>query len=141
MSVRTALTIAGLIGALSAGVAIGAAHGSTETSPAPSVAVQAVQEQEAAPATYLGENDPIVPLQCGVNLNCAGVDQMRAAQAAKSAKHAKSTSSKTVKTSSSSNGASSTTVTTKSPAGSSTVAKSRTAKGVTTTSRSTTVSK
>lgn len=138
MSVRTALTIAGLIGALSAGVAIGAAHGSTATSPAPIVAVQAVQGQEAAPATYLGENDPIVPLVCGVNLNCSEVDRQRAAHA-KPAK--KSGNSQTVKTSRSSNGASSTSVTTKSPAGSSTVTKSRTAKGVTTTSRSVTVSK
>ena len=140
MSIRTALTIAGLIGALSAGVAIGAAHGSTDTGPAPSAAVAPVQEQDDAPAQYLGENDPIVPLVCGVNLDCSTVDQMHAAQA-KPVKAKKPTSSRTVKSSRSSNGASSATVTTKSPAGSSTVTKSRTAKGVTTTSRSATTKK
>lgn len=84
-----------------------------------------------------GADEPIVPLVCGVNLDCSDVDRQRAAQV-KPAK--KSGNSRTVRTSHSSNGASSTSVTTKTPAGSSTVTKSRTAKGVTTTSRSTTVS-
>lgn len=87
------------------------------------------------PSTYLGENDPIVPLTCGVNLNCSDVDRMAAAQA-------KPKSSRTVRTSHSSTGATSTSVTTKSPAGSTTVRTSRSAKGVTTTtSTSTTVKK
>lgn len=106
--------------------------------------VEAVQvayvpaEEPAPPAPSLGENDPIVPLVCGVNLNCSEVEAQQAAHAKPTKK---SGNSRTVKTTKSSNGASSTTVTTKSPAGSNTVTKSRTAKGVTTTSRSTTVSK
>jgi hypothetical protein len=84
-----------------------------------------------APAPSLGENDPIVPLVCGVNLDCSDVDRMAAA-------HAKPKSSRTVRTTHSSTGATSTTVTQKTPAGSTTTRVSRSAKGVTTTSTSTT---
>ena len=84
------------------------------------------------------EDAQIAPLVCGVNLDCSDVDRARAAQA-KPAK--KSGDSRTVRTSQSSNGASSTTITEKTPAGSSTVTTRRTAKGVTTTTRSTTVKK
>jgi hypothetical protein len=87
---------------------------------------------EAPPS--LGENDPIVPLVCGVNLDCSDVDRMAAA-------HAKPKSSRTVRTTHSSTGATSTTVTQKTPAGSTTTRVSRSAKGVTTTSTSTTVSR
>lgn len=87
---------------------------------------------------WVTPDEPIVPLICGVNLDCSEVEAQQAAHA-KSTK--KSGNSQTIKTSHSSNGASSTTVTTKTPAGSSTVTRSRTAKGVTTTSRSVTVSK
>jgi hypothetical protein len=137
---RTALVAAACIGALSVGVAIGHAHRGTDPAPVRSVAVQAAQPQdEAAPALSLGGTDPIVPLVCGVNLDCSDVDRMRAEQAKPKAK--KPASSRTVRTSHSSTGASSTSVTTKTPAGSTTVRTSRTAKGVTTTSTSTTVSR
>lgn len=126
-----------LIGGLAAGVVItNMAH--SEPAQPKSIPVIEVQAPDVAPATYLGESDPITPLACGVNLDCSQVDRQIASQV-KPVK--KSGNSRTVKSSKSSNGASSTTVTTKSPAGSSTVTKSRTAKGVTTTSRSTTVSK
>lgn len=91
-----------------------------------------------APAPSLGGNDPIIPLVCGVNLDCSDVDRMLAAHAKPKSK---SKSSRTVRSSHSSNGATSTSVTTKTPAGSTTVRTSRTAKGVTTTSTSTTVSR
>jgi hypothetical protein len=128
---------------LIAGVAAGAliTHYSMSTEHHSVEAVHAVYvpvDEPTPPAPSLGENDPIVPLVCGVNLNCSEVAAQQAAHA-KPAK--KSGNSRTVKTSRSSNGAESTTVTTKTPTGSSTVTKSRTAKGVTTTSRSTTVSK
>jgi len=128
-----ALLIAGGV----AGVLI--THYGMSEPPAPPVVhvVDVPAPTPADPAIYLGENDPIVPLVCGVNLNCSQVDQQRAAQA----KPKKSANSRTVRTSHSSNGASSTTVTEKSAAGSSTVTHSRTAKGVTTTSRSVTTSK
>lgn len=118
--------------------------GHTADSPAPapvrSVAVQAAQPQDEAPPS-LGGTDPIVPLVCGVNLDCSDVDRMRAEQAKPKAKKSASSSTRTVRTSHSSTGASSTSVTTKTPAGSTTVRTSRTAKGVTTTSTSTTVSR
>ena len=131
-------TAALLIAGVTAGVLITHYSMSTEQHSVEAIHVIEVQAPEVAPATYLGESDPIVPLICGVNLNCSEVDRQRAAQV-KPAK--KSGNSRTVKTSQSSNGASSSSVTTKSPAGSSTVSHSRTAKGVTTTSRSTTVNK
>lgn len=86
-----------------------------------------------APAPSLGGNDPIIPLVCGVNLDCSDVDRMAAAHA-----KPKSKSSRTVRSSHSSNGATSKSATTKTPAGSTTVRTSRSAKGVTTTSTSTT---
>ncbi|MCW2767649.1 MAG: hypothetical protein JWO11_3608 [Nocardioides sp.] len=131
--VRIALVTGACIGALSLGLAIGHAHRPTDTAPAPVVAVQPAQEHDEAPVTYLGEDDPIVPLVCGVNLNCSDVDRMAAAKP-------KGKGSTTVRTSHSSNGASSTTVTRKAPAGSTTTRVSRSAKGVTTTSTTTTVS-
>jgi hypothetical protein len=88
-----------------------------------------------APAPSLGGSDPIIPLVCGVNLDCSDVDRMAAAHA-----KPKSKSSRTVRTTHSSTGATSTTVTQKTPAGSTTTRVSRSAKGVTTTSTSTTVS-
>lgn len=92
-----------------------------------------------APAPSLGGSDPIIPLVCGVNLDCSDVDRMLAAHAKPKSK--KATSSRTVRSSRSSSGATSTSVTTKTPAGSTTVRTSRSAKGVTTTSTSTTVSR
>lgn len=92
---------------------------------------------EAVPT--LGAGDPIIPLVCGVNLDCSDVDRMLAAHAKPKSK--KATSSRTVRSSHSSSGATSTSVTTKTPAGSTTVRTSRTAKGVTTTSTSTTTSR
>jgi hypothetical protein len=87
-----------------------------------------------AVAPSLGGSDPIIPLVCGVNLNCSDMDRMAAAKP-------KGKSSRTVRTTHSSTGATSTSVTQKTPAGSTTVRTSRTAKGVTTTSTSTTVSR
>ncbi len=130
-------TAALLIGGGLAGVLI--THYSMSMEQAKPVAAPVIEVVEAPtdPAIYLGENDPIVPVVCGVNLDCSGVDQLRAAQA----KPKKSADSRTVRTSHSSNGASSTTVTDKSAAGSSTTTHSRTANGVTTTTRSTTIKK
>jgi hypothetical protein len=130
---RTALATGACIGALGLGLTIGHAHRGTDTTPVRSIAMQAVQPQDEAPPS-LGGNDPIVPLICGVNLDCSDVDRMAAAKP-------KGKSSRTVRTSHSSNGASSTSVTTKTPAGSTTVRTSRTAKGVATTSTSTTTSR
>jgi hypothetical protein len=136
MDMHIIRTAALLVGGLAAGVVITNSVHSEPVQPQP-IHVVEVQAPDVTPAQYLGENDPIVPLVCGVNLDCSGVD---AAQAAKNAPK-KSKDSRTVRTSHSSNGASSTTVTEKSAAGSSTVTHSRTAKGVTTTSRSVTTSK
>jgi hypothetical protein len=130
-------TAALLIGGVAAGALITHYDMSTEPVQPQPIHVVEVQAPDVTPALYLGENDPIVPLVCGRNLDCSGVDRMLAGQNAPK----KAAKSRTVKTSHSSNGASSTTVTTKSSAGSSTVTRSRTAKGVTTTSRSSTVSK
>ena len=132
-------TAALLIAGVTAGALITHYSMSTEQHSAETVhVVEVAPPTPVSPAAYLGEDDPIVPLVCGVNLNCS---EVAAQQAAKTKPAKKSGNSRTVKTSQSSNGASSTSVTTKTPAGSSTVAKSRTAKGVTTTSRSITVSK
>lgn len=132
-------TAALLIAGVTAGVLITHYSMSTEQHSVEAVhAVYVPAEEPAPPAASLGGNDSIVPLACGVNLNCSEVTAQQAAHAKPTKK---SGNSQTVKTSQSSNGAESTTVTTKTPAGSSTVTKSRTAKGVTTTSRSTTVSK
>jgi hypothetical protein len=100
------------------------------------VAAPVETEVPSSPAPSLGGNDPIIPLVCGVNLDCSDVDRMAAAHAKPKPK-----SSRTVRTTHSSTGATSTTVTQKSPAGSTTTRVSRSAKGVTTTSTSTTVSR
>lgn len=144
------MNIKGIVttGAIVMGVFGLCALGHTADSPAPapvrSVAVHAAQPQDEAPSSpmpTLGAADPIVPLVCGVNLDCSDVDRMRAEQAKPKAKKSASSSTRTVRTSHSSTGASSTSVTTKTPAGSTTVRTSRSAKGVTTTSTSTTVSR
>jgi hypothetical protein len=135
--IRTALVAGACIGALSVGVAIGQAHRGSDPAPMRSVAVAAAQPQdEAAPALSLGGTDPIVPLVCGVNLDCSDVDRMRAEQAKPKVKKSASSSTRTVRTSHSSTGASSTTVTQRTATGSDTVRTSRTAKGVTTVTHS-----
>jgi len=96
---------------------------STEQHSVEAVHVIEVQAPDAMPpSTYLGENDPIVPLVCGVNLNCSQVDRQIAAQkapktlkaksAANSAPTTTNTTTKSVRTSTSKSGAHSTTVTT-----------------------------
>lgn len=112
-----------LIGGLAAGVVItNMAH--SEPAQPKSIPVIEVQAPDVAPATYLGESDPIVPLVCGVNLDCSQVDRQIAAQktpktlkpqsAAKSAAPTTTTdtTTKSVRTSTSKTGARSKTVTT-----------------------------
>lgn len=111
-----------LIGGLAAGVVItNMAH--NEPAQPQSIPVIEVQAPDVAPATYLGESDPITPLVCGVNLDCSQVDRQIAAQktpktlksksAAKSAAPTTTdTTTKSVRTSTSKTGARSKTVTT-----------------------------